>query len=540
MPTSTPTAAVPPPNFTPVPGIQYNSCRFPNPKGVTAVCCLWEPVERAVERYPDAFMVGPCVSPAGVDMVLRTLLANPRITQLVIEGPDLTGTREILSSLLDTPTKANAFLHGIAESVIRNVQYMGLFKFTHENLPQEILPGGLHYGLHRTKRRTVLPLPAPDPGPSPTGPGAPGIRVTGASLWDVWPRVIREVMNHGAISKTSYGDEQKELLALNWTFGVAETLKGAPEWAPDTAEDLDSYAAAHFTGEAPKPEGVEYVYRDRLVSKWDDQLARVVALLQENPGQRRGWLSTWDCGGPGWGSGQPASPAKRGADAPPLVAYVRDPTGDGPLLVWAEPGMVDVGDGWVWRDAEYMAHYDVAEAEEGTWVDLGDRPSDISTKSPPCLTGLWFRQDKNGALFTYAVFRSHDLFKAGVGNAWGLCRLAEQVAGQLDWPVGQILIQSLSAHIYDRDWADARELAHRRGRKTFEDDAERAILRVRGIAGAIPPRVAVDLLSPAGTQLDTIGGTSVEAVEAEVLRRGWISTLSHAAWLGRELARAGL
>lgn len=80
----------------PVQGVPYDACRFPNPDGHVVVVCLWQPVERAVERYPDAAIAGPCVSPAGVDCVCRTLLANVGITRLIVQGPNLSGTRALL------------------------------------------------------------------------------------------------------------------------------------------------------------------------------------------------------------------------------------------------------------------------------------------------------------------------------------------------------------------------------------------------------------------------------------------------------------
>ena len=241
-------------------------------------------------------------------------------------------------------------------------------------------------------------------------------------------------------------------------------------------EALDHYAAVHFLGTAPAPEGVEYTYSDRLRRMGDDQIARCIATLRADPEQRRAVAVTWSVG---------------------------DPKG--------------------------------LRAEDD---DLGGHPhdnlpSDAAGKNPPCLVMLWFRRDADGALFTHATFRSHDLYKAGVPNAWGLCRRAEHVAGELGWPVGNLAISSLSAHVYSQDWGAARTLAQERGRKVYEDDSERAILRVRG--GAL---LAVDLLGPDGATRATIEGLTAEGVEHEVLEAGWVSTLSHAAWLGRELARA--
>lgn len=46
------------------------------------------------------------------------------------------------------------------------------------------------------------------------------------------------------------------------------------------------------------------------------------------------------------------------------------------------------------------------------------------------------------------------------------------------------------------------------------------------------------MLAPSGEVVDKIEARTAEAAETAVLRAGWVTTLSHAAWLGRELARA--
>ncbi len=448
--------------FVPVDGISYNTCLFPNGNATVALCTLWAPPEKTTDPEQYA-IIGPCYSIFGTELIVRTLLANPQITTLIVTGPDLSGTAAILHDVLCARKELGT-----------------------SRLPGEV--GQTRYGLGLSRPAVILPVePAPVP-ESPTGPGWPGVRVVGESLWTVWPRVLREVVGHGAESPTAYGTHQRELLALTWVFGVEATWKippwvldavpGLPVLPVDFRDALNDYAAVHFLGTELPSAGVAYTYADRLRNQWDDQIARCVETLRKDPEQRRAWASTWAVGS---------------------------------------------------RD----------EREYGR-----GRPSDAAAANPPCLVGLWFRRDADGSLFTHATFRSHDLYKAGVQNAWGLCRLAEHVAKGLDWSVGKLAICSLSGHVYSPDWPAAERVARERGRSTYEDDSARSILRVRELPGGTfdpgqhEERIAVDLLAPDGRTLATVTGATAEQAERRVLRAGWVSTLSHAAWLGRELARA--
>jgi len=577
-----------PNNFIPVPGVAYDACAFPSPSpslsACTAVCCLWEPVERAAKNYRHAYMVGPCVSPAGVDYILRTLRANPQITGLLITGADLSGTRALLITALKTSGLAAAWT-------------------ADENV----------FNLLHDRPSIVPPIPPPDPGLQGTRRGPPARTYTGETLWSVWPRLLGDIVRHGTTSPTAYGTEQKELLAASWTFDAQATLgpppildasdlgghphddlpvdllPRIPSWVaqvvlplPDirwkaswhqtgavwdeagsgwgiyplsdghwnvrmgdangeialghfnsleaakaavaaelrrdpTVYALEHYALVHFLGVDARPEGVDYVYFDRLTQKDDDQLARCFTVLQEDPEQRRAVAVTWDTG-------------------------------------------------------------------------TETQPSDAAGKNPPCLVMLWFRRDEDGSLYTHATFRSHDILRAGLLNAWGLCRLAEDMANNLGWPLGRLTISSLSAHVYSDGWEQAETLAQAHGRKVHEEDP-RSILRIRHVpppppdsrypnvcefincrapvmhvetfAGGnrgwcavhtpwsghheycgkqcpemIGASIAVDLLSPEGVTLRTIEGKTAEGVEREVLEQGWVTTLSHAAWLGRSLAAA--
>lgn len=454
------------PSFNAVPGVRYARCLMWDPRGDHAYCSLWgDPASLPLYLHQrGVYLSGRCVSAAGVDRMVATLRANPQITKLCVGGPDLTGLRVRIKQQL---------------------QAAGIWVRTHA--ADGDFQGDIHW-LTRDRAPVIGDFTTP-PDDVPRAPGPPGRSYVGRTLWAVWPRVLGEIVRHGATSPTSYGSAQRELLALTWTFNAAHTLAHVPDWLPvDTLpgaegspwQRLDAYAEAHFLGTAPAPKGVSYVYADRLRGAFgDDQIQACIDALRENPGQRRALASTWDGGN--------------------------------------------------------------AEAAR----------SDATKRDPPCFVSVWFRQDARGGLYTHALFRSHDMLRAAVGNAWGLCRLARHVADALDWPLGQLTITSLSAHVYDDGWTRAEELAQARGRGAAVEDDDRAILDVRPCTDPSwpAPGVGIEIVRFAddGAEVATIRAPSAERVIQEALERGWVSTLSHAAWLGRMAAhvqeavtRAGL
>lgn len=80
---------------------------------------------------------------------------------------------------------------------------------------------------------------------------------------------------------------------------------------------------------------------------------------------------------------------------------------------------------------------------------------DSKQKSPPCLVFVQCLTGEDDILNMMAVFRSHDMFKAGIPNAYGLLNLHEYIAKKSNLKRGALSINSFSAHIYEDDWNNA-------------------------------------------------------------------------------------
>lgn len=446
------------PALTRVPGISYATLIEPSaPRTRRALCTLWRPPEK-VANPDDWAVIGPCYSKAGVGLLVRTLLANPWIDELRIEGPDLSGTGSLLWEVLtcsDLPYWPRYLID------------VGLSGPPVLDLAARLSTLTVVQGDRRVERSgTALPTIHPPPRPLPCDEGLPGdpgsVSVVGDSIWQVWFGALAEVMAHGRVSSTSYGQDQREILGLSWS--IRDPMARPPAGLLDV-ESLDRYASEHFLSDSPPP-GVAYTYADRMQRRWGGQIDRVVDLLEESPGQRRCWVSLWD-------------------------------------------------------------------NEQG----LGE-------KSPPCLVGCWFRV-QGDQLHLWACFRSHDLLRAFPSNLWGLGNLGEEVAALLGLSLGSLSGVSLSAHVYEDGWDEARALAQKR-RLAPQDARGNVVIDVVDVG--IEVDVGIDVVDVGlratwrapgdeGEVLDSLVAPSPQQLLGLIRRARWVTSVEHALWLGREVER---
>jgi len=162
--------------------------------------------------------------------------------------------------------------------------------------------------------------------------------------------------------------------------------------------------------------------------------------------------------------------------------------------------------------------------------------SDPFSKNPPCLTQvIW--NIKFNKLYQTCIFRSHDIYSAYLLNAYGLRKLQEIVAKRIEVELGDLVILSVSAHIYEYDWSNAIKLVNRYlGQRTFKlDPLGYFIIRVEN------GKIKVQHYTADGRKTKYFfEGTKAEKLYRAILGQNLISLLDHAAYLGKELGKAEL
>ncbi|MBS3051852.1 MAG: hypothetical protein J4428_00585 [Candidatus Aenigmarchaeota archaeon] len=171
------------------------------------------------------------------------------------------------------------------------------------------------------------------------------------------------------------------------------------------------------------------------------------------------------------------------------------------------------------------------------WYPLEDQ----TEKSPACLTQIQILQNE-GKIHLFATVRSHDMFKAGLLNAFGLRALQSEIANELKMKLGKLSITSNSAHIYEEDWENAKKLVkchiwEQPVPLVFNEKAD-ADPRGNAVVSIISNKLSVDLVSPTGEILMALEGSSAKELCLKIAKLDLLSRADHYMDIARQLQRA--
>lgn len=167
-----------------------------------------------------------------------------------------------------------------------------------------------------------------------------------------------------------------------------------------------------------------------------------------------------------------------------------------------------------------------------TWnVDI-----DSESSSPPCLTQITWNIN-NGSLHQTAILRSNDMFGAWPMNAFALKKLQMNIAQRLGIDAGPLITISNSAHIYENNWKECEEILskHYSG-KAMSMQQDR--LGYFTISIEDKDIVAQHNLADGRQSSFVFKGKDAVEIYRRILNENLVSRYDHAAYLGKELARA--
>jgi thymidylate synthase len=193
------------------------------------------------------------------------------------------------------------------------------------------------------------------------------------------------------------------------------------------------------------------------------------------------------------------------------------------------------------------------EAAEKLAKDRGSRSVVISLWDPnnpmkgsPCLNHIWFRIIED-TLHMTATIRSNDMYLGWPENAYGLRYLQDWVRCMVlklegccqddsGLVMGDTVIVSQSAHLYEDCWAPAKEvLSEHRRYKEWWDEKGQWIIESIAMEGCT--YVEAVLQSPEGDILFRTQGTPGR-VRRDIAEMGLVSDIGHALYVGQMIENA--
>lgn len=245
-------------NVSSWPSYEPDELLLGDPESSVGVCCLWTDRRRLAggldaSRYAA---LGNLYSAGGIGLLVRNLLANPRLRYLVVCGADFTGSGGVLLALFERGLDTN---HGIAGT---NVPF-------DSQVPAEAIEG-LRARIQVVDQRGVSdvdkinevlqalpPLPPvgepllfPEQTPSfETLPSeGAGYLVRQASIARAWLECLQLVTTFGESTQDEAGRPLKELCDVMAVLSEPAERLGFPSWLPCRREEADQLAGELWSG----------------------------------------------------------------------------------------------------------------------------------------------------------------------------------------------------------------------------------------------------------------------------------------------------
>lgn len=472
--------------------------RIVNPLGCVGVVTLWSKVDSTYQVFEGA---GVDLSPQtsriavmanlygnGLPHMLRNLLYNPQITNIVICGKNLSGSREWL---------LNFFEHGLEEVTFlgaKSFQIVGTDRkidgevrpehFAHK--PEFVVFGDI--SSDETKSGVIsylktLPEVSTEALVRVDPPDIPEPTVT---------RFPSEALGHTIIRSTPI-EAWRELVFRLYRFGHRNTV--AKSSGPETRVELLN---VHVVVADPGEESEEVLARSGFsLSKFHEYQERILDPVKPpDLSYTYGWL------------------LRRGMEElsvdslEVIVARMKkDPESRHAYAT-------------LWNNSRHL----------------------LSGKSCPCFVTVFFRKFEEKLTMT-ATFRAHNAMDAWPENFYGLIAIQRFVAERVGLEVGPITVISHSISLDPSALEKAKKIADEKVTDEVLDPATGKLgprFDPNGAFTVTFNKESQELIvehSFQGMKLGEYRGKSAEEIELKLARDGGLSVISHALYLGRELAR---
>ena len=450
---------------------------FGNPNSCVAICTLWAKKDFIISKIPkEKYCVcGNLYTQSGINYLIKNILANPKIRYVILCGSDLSGSGEALLNLIGRGIDENGKIIGSQSYIDKNIPPELLEKFR-QNVKVVDMRGKENQIENIIETLENLP-----PFMEPVVLTKPETKMewicSNDVAFNVCGKTISEVWLKILDLVMKFGEEKETEYKIKQKelIDVVAVIDEEDEKIPVWVSITKKDLEKYYRSffNERKDENVEYTYGERLFK----------FTLSHVPDKWAGEVeSTFN---------QIEHIIKKLRESP----YTR-------------------------------------RAVAFTWK----HEIDMNSKNPPCLTQITWNV-KNGLLCQTSVFRSHDIFGAWLINAFALRKLQKDISIRLGLDVGNLIIISNSAHVYENNWNDVDNIVKKYysgGEMHFEPD-KRGYFIVSTENGEI---VAQHHLPDGRKTKFEFRGKNSQMLYRKILHENLISRLDHAAYVGHELAKA--
>lgn len=270
-------------------------------EGTVVIVTGWLPKEKVAACLQESqyAAIGNLFSSAGIDYLVRNLLANPWVTGLVMMGvtrqDKVSGSVDALQKFFQRGTR-DFVGSDIPDEVLldlRNQLFWG-------RLPDlDSLPSTVDTLSRRSLPWGSVPQYFPPPETKPTiYPGhLYGHKIEGRTIADTWVKIIHRIKTIGVLRPTGYDGQIQELVDLVAVVTDEPEDYYLPDYLPCDRTYIEQYIP-QVLDDAPYIEGVKYSYGQRLRSWFGrDQVEDVIQKLIKEIDAASAVMSLWDAGG---------------------------------------------------------------------------------------------------------------------------------------------------------------------------------------------------------------------------------------------------
>lgn len=282
-----------------------------NRESNTGIVTLWSKsseIAKSIDKKHYALMGNLYSAERGLDILIRNLLANPQITNLIITGIDFSKSGVVLRDFFEKGFergrkdvteqecwRVKSSYEGYIEKDISEQALQDLRKSMHVVHTNDITKFDFSSLPSKAARKQYIFMKKEEATKRYEGEDI-GYIIRGKTIAECWLKILDTILKFGAVSGTHYDDQQKEIVNLMSIISEEDPSNlYIPEFFPSDRQHVNEYIP-RITRDLPGgTHKNEYTYGSRMRSWFGvDQIANAIEKLAREPISRAVVISLWD------------------------------------------------------------------------------------------------------------------------------------------------------------------------------------------------------------------------------------------------------